>query len=323
MRFFLRIIYSSIILLVLLSITSHSIENTQDSLGVLHSYVDSLPLLKDDVEPTLPITHLILHNKKEAQDSVNDIELLPFQKNEGKTTTSGSDEVEMAKSVTQDSLDNESWNDYYKNNFTPFKQKSWHTNLIFNFSKKDQTNLETILVDIVERGRYDIGVGLSAGYFFKNYMSTGLNVVYNRSYSDLFYLNEGDTVNTKNVSQEFLITPFLRNYIPLGHTDRFSIFNETRLSFGYGESVSRTIYTIDSQDKTYGESYMARIGIKPGVNAFIVDNFSFEVAIDLIGFSMEYMSTEKNEELPGEVTNFDFDFKVDLLSTSFGVAYYF
>lgn len=217
----------------------------------------------------------------------------------------------------------ESWNDYYTHNFAPFKQGNWHTNLTINYGNTKENNQIKLLANVIEKRNLSYGFGFSGGYFFKNYISVGLNIKMNRSNQQVDYLQDADIIQNQNLSQNFVLTPFIRNYIPLTKNNRFSVFNETGISIGYGQTLSRQTKSVDEISKYYDESMIVRFGIKPGINAFIVERFSFEVSVDLIGFEMEYLNSEYGEEQVGSTTNVSFDFKVDLLSLNFGVAYYF
>ncbi|MDW7695827.1 hypothetical protein R9C00_25145 [Flammeovirgaceae bacterium SG7u.111] len=219
--------------------------------------------------------------------------------------------------------DAESWNDFYNESFQPFTKGNWHTNLVLNFSQTEESNQINLLANVIDGNTFSYGVGFSGGYFFKDEMSAGLNIKFNRSNSNLNTLQDADTVNTKRLNHSFAFTPFLRNYIPLSKNNRFSVFNETGLTFGYGQTLRRKTVSEDKIEKYYGESYIARFGIRPGINAFIVENFSFEIAIDLIGFEMDYIKSDYGNGQTGDATNLDFNFKIDLLSLNFGVAYYF
>ena len=125
------------------------------------------------------------------------------------------------------------------------------------------------------------------------------------------------------MEREYSIAPFIRNYLPLGN-GRFCLFNETNLQFTYGSSVRQVEDGIDV-NRTVGESYKLKLGIQPGVTAFITDGIAFEVGTSLLGLSTAYTTTvvNGNEDDKGYRFSNEVNFKIDLLSLFLGVTFYF
>jgi hypothetical protein len=63
--------------------------------------------------------------------------------------------------------------------------------------------------------------------------------------------------------------------------------------------------------------------MRPGLLAFIVENFGFEVNVGAFGLSSSIEKIKKTNELDGQVKNNDLSLKINLLQLSFGFAAYF
>lgn len=214
-------------------------------------------------------------------------------------------------------------NDYYNNNFNPFEKNDWFLLVSLGFEDTKSENNDILSVDIISNHKTDFNINLSGGYFLKEFLALGLNLSYQFDKSDLNYQNSNDTISVKRAGSMIIFSPFIRNYIPISKNKRFNLFNSTQLSFGFGDSTQRKTTQPDQIEKYYEKNLIARLGIKPGVNVFIIRNFVFEIGIDLIGFQYEHKNITYNETQKGKIDNYNFDFNIKLLSLDFGLAYYF
>ena len=77
-------------------------------------------------------------------------------------------------------------------------------------------------------------------------MSAGIRFAYNRDYLDLGNLDMdlGDlTLSFKDLyylEHKYEVSGFMRSYIPIGKSKVFGLFNEIRLTYGYGEGKNST-----------------------------------------------------------------------------------
>lgn len=75
----------------------------------------------------------------------------------------------------------------------------------------------------------------------------------------------------------------MRNYISIGNSSRFGLFNELQLSLGGGES-KMVNGSGESLTGTFERSFNFNIGIAPGLMAFLNDYTAIEVNVGLLGF---------------------------------------
>lgn len=204
-----------------------------------------------------------------------------------------------------------------------FAQNSWHTGITLNILSEDEDDIEGLLFNIDERENTGFAINILGGYFFKENLSVGIQYNYTKKEKDLYYFNNDNASHYQLASTKHTITPFLRNYIPISNDNRFSLFNETDLGFGFGNTLVRHTKSETDITKTYTEEFDFKLGIRPGVNVIIVKGFAFEVAIDLLGLRYTSKNVLKNGINNGTQNNFKFDFDISLLSLDFGLAYYF
>ncbi len=216
------------------------------------------------------------------------------------------------------------WNDYYKEDFSPFEKGSWFTAISLGLHNTESENDEFLFQDIIENRNKDYNINISAAYFIQEEFAAGAKFNYSFEERNVHYVNSsGDSIQRNTAGNKFIFTPFIRNYIPISKNKRFNIYNDTELSFGFGNQVNREETDPDNVEKFYEKQFITRLGISPGINVFIVKKFSFEMGLNLIGLEYEKIKKKFGEDKEGSVENFDFDFKISLLSLNFGLAYYF
>jgi hypothetical protein len=102
------------------------------------------------------------------------------------------------------------------------------------------------------------------------------------------------------------------------------LFNETNLEFTYSSEVRQVDDPVDI-NRTVSDTYQLKLGIQPGIAAFITDLVSFEVGTSILGLSSEYTTTTFNGDEDNQGTKFsnDVSFEIDLLSLFLGITFYF
>ncbi|WNJ19445.1 hypothetical protein [Pontibacter sp. G13] len=215
------------------------------------------------------------------------------------------------------------WTDYYDEDFRPFSKGGGLIVLSFNLSSSEIENQPFLFQNAIERDEFSYNLTLTGGYFFQDYSNIGLK--FQSSYREVTgtFDSSGDTTLQELAENNYQIAPYLRTYIPLGRRQRFALFNEVVLGVGFGRSLYRQTKTADDITKTYTKSVGFGLGLSPGIVAFAVEKFAFEISIDLIGVTLSVEESERDEEESGRRVQSDIDFQINLLSLDFGLAYYF
>jgi hypothetical protein len=193
----------------------------------------------------------------------------------------------------------------------------------FSLSHSESKNEPKLFQNLDDSYRLDWNITLRSGYFIKDNFAIGAFFKYSNTLDQLSYTNDTGKVYDETLGRSYSFAPFMRNYLPLGK-GTFSLFNETNLEFTYGSEV-RQVDNTDDINRTVSDSYQLKLGIQPGIAAFITDLVSFEVGTSILGLSSKYTTTTLNGDEDNQGTRFsnDVSFEIDLLSLFLGITFYF
>jgi hypothetical protein len=197
------------------------------------------------------------------------------------------------------------------------------TSFTFSLSDKEAENESTPFVYNVNQVKNSLEVRGDGGYMIKKNLAVGAGLLYGSSKNESLQ-RSSDGVLTQNRSMErnFAVRPFVKNFLPLGNTKKFYIVIPTELQIGGGTRVDESI-TNNILTRTYTEATFYGLQMRPGLLAFIVDNFGFEVNVGAFGLSRKKEKISTTGQPDGEVTTGDLDLKINLLQLAFGFAAYF
>ena len=193
----------------------------------------------------------------------------------------------------------------------------------FSLSHSESKNETRLIQNLDDSYRLDWNITLRSGYFIKDNFALGAFFKYSNKLDQLNYTNDTGEVFDETLGRSYSFAPFMRNYLPLGK-GTFSLFNETNLEFTYGSEV-RQLEDPDDINRTVSDTYQLKLGIQPGIAAFITDLVSFEVGTSILGLSTKYTTTTVNGDEDSQGTKFsnDVSFEIDLLSLFLGITFYF
>lgn len=193
----------------------------------------------------------------------------------------------------------------------------------FSVKHSESENVTRIFQPVDDSYRLDWEVTLRSGYFIKDNFAVGGYFKYAESNERIQFTNDDGPVLEEAVNRSYSIAPFMRNYLRLGK-GTFYLFNETNLEFTYGSGVQQVNAVADINRNTT-DFYALKLGIQPGIAAFITDVVSVEVGTSVLGLSSEYTRTTANgiEEDDGYTWSNEVSFEIDLLSLFLGLTFYF
>ena len=212
---------------------------------------------------------------------------------------------------------------YYNQDFHPFKKKNVYLGLAFDLEDRQSTNTTGLIENIIDGERFNYDLLLRAGYYTGNYGMAGINFKYyqNRFAGEVF--RDPDTLQSNSISRGYEFTPNFRSSVPLTDNERLSFFTEVGLTFGFGNTLKRTIKNLDEVDKTYSSDFNFRIGISPGITFFAMESFAFEIQLNVLGYELQVRDQTVNEGEGSREIRQNVDFNIDILSLNLGLAYYF
>ncbi len=215
----------------------------------------------------------------------------------------------------------------YDNVFVPKGQ--WILGSTGSYSEHTNDNYSLVVVDEIESMGYNFGVSSMFAYAFSNNNAVGARVSYERNLlrvdSSTVAFGEGDSGvnlsmdNCYLLSHSYSVMAILRQYISIGGNKRFALFNEIQLEGGGAQSK----YSYDSPVQgTFSTTTQFAINFSPGITAFITNRLATEINVGAMGFSYSRTKELQNQVTEGRYTTNFFNFKVNILSINFGIAYY-
>ena len=202
----------------------------------------------------------------------------------------------------------------------------WAFGLTASYGELNTEDIQVlnILKDFDFGGKiYSINPTIS--YFIKHNQSVGLRFVYSRGVADLgkLSIDFDDDLNfnihdVSYVTQTFSAGIFYRNYIGLGASKRFGVFNEVDLSFQTGDSNFKRIYDEQPKD-TRTDIVQASLNFSPGVAVFIQDYVAFNVSFGIFGLKWrkEHQMTDGVDE--GSRFSSGANFRFNIFNINFGL----
>ena len=206
---------------------------------------------------------------------------------------------------------------------------TWVTGANVAYSTHTNENYNFAIIEGINSEGYTFRVSPMVAYAIKDNMALGVRGTYSRSNLtvDSADLKFGDdetgteiTVNKfKAVRHTYTVAAIWRQYIPLGQSKRFAIFNEISLGAGGTESI----FAADQPIKgTYEEGYTVSLGVSPGIMAFATNDVAIEVNVGVMGINFTDVKQVHNQVATGNKTSSNMNFKVNLLSIGVGVSFY-
>jgi hypothetical protein len=212
---------------------------------------------------------------------------------------------------------------YYNENFHPFKKKNVYLGLAFSLEDLQQENTTGLLQNVVNGQSLNYNILLKSGYYINNYTMVGFNFSYEYDKFEGQVFRDPDTLQSNTIARSFDFTPNIRPSIPLSHNDRLSVFIEMGLTFGYTSALARTTKNVDQVNKKYTEAFHFRAGISPGITFFVIEDFAFEVQLNVVGYDLMVSQQSVNNDEPAREVDQKIDANINILSLNLGLAYYF
>ncbi|SNR72442.1 hypothetical protein SAMN06265371_11028 [Lutibacter agarilyticus] len=212
---------------------------------------------------------------------------------------------------------------YYNNHFKPFKKNNIYIGFAFALEDKKLQNVDYLIKEVIDGEKIDYNIHLKGGYYTGDYGMVGINFNY---YQDKFIgetFSDPDTIQSNSFTRGFGITPNFRSSIPLTANERLSFFSEFGLTFGKSTTITRDIKNIDEINKSYATNYNFRVGISPGITFFAMENFAFEVQLNVLGYELNVTEKTTNDIDESSKVRQNVDFNINILSLDLGLAYYF
>ncbi len=205
----------------------------------------------------------------------------------------------------------------------------WMVGASFSYTEFSADNYQWMVVEDLNAVGYTFKVSPVVSYFIKDNISIGGRIAYSRTLTDLgnLSLSLGDDLNIDIddlhlKSHTFSVATFTRQYLNLGDNRRFGLFNEMRVTYGYGEGNSENSLS-ETPKAVHEEKHTLNFGVAPGLACFVNNNIAVEVAVDVLGVDLKWYKQTINQVEKGSMRNSAANFKINLFSINLGMTYYF
>ncbi len=216
--------------------------------------------------------------------------------------------------------------DIQQNLFVPKGQ--WIVGSNISYSQYSGNNYNFLVVEGLTTEGYKVKFSPVLAYAFKNNLAAGGRFGYDRSLTRLekasIVINDDtkfDVSDAYSLSHTFSGIAILRNYISIGNTKRFALFNETQL--GVSGSQSKLVNGKGSSlTGTYETSVDYSIAVSPGMVAFINNFLAVELNIGVLGFTYADVKQTTDQVEVGSRKTRAGSFRINLLAIGLGIAFY-
>lgn len=213
------------------------------------------------------------------------------------------------------------------NTFVPKGQ--WVFGGTASYSTHTNESYQFLVVEGIDSKGYTFRISPMIAYAFRDNMALGGRFIYSRTLlkldkAQLNFGNEDSNVDINlrdfySLKHSYQVAVIWRQYIPLGRSKRFALFNEMQLSAGGTEAR----FANDSPVKgTYETGYTLSLGISPGIIAFATNNMAVEVNVGVMGITYNRAKQVHNQVTVGHRTTSMMNFKVNIFSIGLGMAFY-
>lgn len=204
----------------------------------------------------------------------------------------------------------------------------WIVGSSVSYSQYSNDNYQFLIVENLSGEGYSFKVSPVLCYAFKDNLAAGGRFMYSRNYTKLdnvgLNIDEEtsfDVSNLYELKHSYSGIAVLRNYINLGSSKRFALYNEAQLELG--GSVSR-IMNGKGDDLTgvHQTSFDMSLGLSPGLVAFINNYTAVEVSIGILGLNVSKTHQVTDQIYKSDRSSTTANFKINLFSIGLGIAFY-
>lgn len=204
----------------------------------------------------------------------------------------------------------------------------WVAGVSVNYTQSTQNKYQFLIVEGITGDTYSFKVSPMVCYLFNDDMGVGGRFSYSRN---LTKLESADIVldsetsydlnNLYKLSHNYHVTALMRNYFSLGTSKRFGFFNEIQMQLGGGQSKLMQGKSTEISG-AYETNFSLDIGLTPGLIVFLNNYSALEVNVGVLGFSYTKTKQINNQIYESNRDSKSANFRINLMSISFGVAFY-
>ena len=204
----------------------------------------------------------------------------------------------------------------------------WITGVSVSYSQSDQDRYQFLIIENLSGDTYTFKISPMLMFVFKDNLAAGGRFAYSRQRTRLntadVVLDSETSYNVENlysISHNFSGMIAMRNYISLGHSTRFGLFNEVQLQLGGGQSKLCSGSGHDFSG-TFERTFNMSVGLAPGLAVFLNNYSALEVNVGVLGFNYSQTKSTTDQIYVAHRDMKSANFKINLFSITVGVAFY-
>lgn len=204
----------------------------------------------------------------------------------------------------------------------------WMVGNSISYSEYNAKNYKFLVVDGFDADGYSFKISPVVAYAVKDNLALGGRFSYVRSFNKIDRLSVSlDDETSFSLEDIYSLThsysgcAIMRNYISLGSSQRFALFNEIQLKLG-GSQTKLVNGKGNDLVGTYETSMDIGIGLAPGMVAFVNNYTAVELSVGVLGFNYSKTRQKTNQVYIGEHASGSASFRINLFSISLGIAFY-
>lgn len=204
----------------------------------------------------------------------------------------------------------------------------WITGVSVGYSQSSQNNYQFLILEGLNADTYSFKLSPLLMYAFADNLSAGGRFAYQRTRTRLdnasIVLDSSTSYDVEHlymISHSYYGTAVFRNYLSLGRTTRFGMFNEVQLGVGGGQSKVESGTGLDFTG-TYERSVSLDIGVAPGMLMFLNNYTAIECNVGVLGFNYNNVRSVTDRIHIANRTTKSANFRVNLFSIMFGCIFY-
>lgn len=204
----------------------------------------------------------------------------------------------------------------------------WITGVSVSYDMSSQNKYQFFIFEGISGDTYSFKVSPMLLYAVAPDLALGGRFSYARSLTKLTDLDmvldsetNYDLDHIYRLAHNYYATVMMRNYFSIGKSKRFGFFNELQLQLGGGQSKFTTGIG-ESLSGTYETNFSLNVGLAPGLCVFLNNYSALEVNIGVLGFSYTRTKAIKDQIYVSHRNSKSANFRINLFSIQFGVAFY-
>lgn len=198
-----------------------------------------------------------------------------------------------------------------------------------SYSTHSNDSYQFLIIEGIGSEGYNVKVSPMIAYALRDNMALGGRFIYARTLLKLDSANlkfgddeTGTDIRVRDfyaLRSSYQAALIWRQYIPLGKSKRFALFNEMSLTGGGTQAK----FANDAPVKgTYERGYEFSFGLSPGIVAFATNNMAVEVNVGVMGITYNNTRQVHNQVTVGKRSTSMMNFKVNIFSIGLGAAFY-